>query len=429
MIGSDKEENELPEINMPEIDRAIQTGIYEKTFSAAACIASRGGKVFHRAAYGSPTMPPPMRKIGLDTVFDLASLTKPLASGLAVLSLTGKNRLDIGTTLDRTLPEFKNIEKFKNISIDMLLDHTSGLPSYRSFWDDLRNADRRLATHQKRIGKAEAIKFFKERILETPLEYEPGSQEVYSDLGFMILGWIIENAVSMPLDTWLERNIYKPMGLEDDLFFIRLEDKRRQQFLKRRTFAATEDCKWRKKVVQGEVHDPNAWGMGGVAGHAGLFGTVDGVWKLTNSLWASYKGESRDFHGGTVRRFWTRSKRLRNTTRALVWDTPSKLEPSSGLRFSRNSIGHLGFTGCSIWIDLSTDIMGVVLTNSVHPSPDDKKDAMLKFRGRVYDLISKAGESLPPDDDRATGSAAFSQTTMAGVGLPLGGIMRGPGRR
>ncbi len=402
----------LPEVTVPDIDRCIQTGIYEKTFSAAACIASVGGTVFHRGIYGTPTQPPPVRKLGFDALFDLASLTKPLASGLGALLLASRNRIDLNASVAKTLPEFRD-KRFERMSIDMLLDHTSGLPAQRSFWKDIQEAEAPLPEKQRTLGTQAALPAFRRAVAEATLENDPGTKVVYSDVGFMALGWIIENIVGQPLDTFLEREVYKPLGLADDLFFIRLDDMRRRQRLSKRVFAATEDCPWRGKVLQGEVHDPNAWGAGGVAGHAGLFGTVDAVWQLTRTLWASYKGEERTFLGGTVRRFWTRSRRVPGSTRTLAWDTPTAHGSSAGKRFSLTSVGHLGFTGCSIWIDLSTDIIGVVLTNAAHPSPEGKKEAMAKFRPRVYELIGKYGESVPREG-YAQGAAAFYSGPVGG---------------
>ncbi len=418
---------ELPCVAVPEIDRCIQTGIYEKTFSAAVCIASVGRNVFHRAAYGNPLTPPPVRKVGMDVLFDLASLSKPLGAGLAALWLTSKSRVDLNASIVKTIPELR-VPRFEKITIDMLLDHTSGLPARRSFWQDLRDAEAKLPEAQRVLGTQKAVPWFKARLGDTVLEADPGAKTVYSDLGFMALGWIVESLVGQPLDVFLEREIYRPLGIADDLFFVRLDDERRRQRLARRTFAATEDCAWRQKMLQGEVHDPNAWAMGGVAGHAGLFGSVDAVWKLVAALWESYKGDNRFFLGGTVKRFWTRSKRLPGTTRALAWDTPTVNNSAAGKRFSQASVGHLGFTGGSIWIDLSTDIIGVVLTNAAHPSPEGKQEALAKLRPRIYELIAKEGESLPADAGKATGSKAFYSGPIVGPSSGGPNPLRGPWR-
>ena len=124
---------ELPTPNIPDIDRCIQKGLQDHTFSAASCVASRGEKIFHRAVYGCPVYPPPLRKIGFDTLFDLASLTKPLGAGLAAMFLAGKGHLDLSITLDKTLPEFRTRAEFKTITLDMLLEHCGGFPALAAY--------------------------------------------------------------------------------------------------------------------------------------------------------------------------------------------------------------------------------------------------------------------------------------------------------
>lgn len=395
----------LPDVRKPDIDRCVQKPVYEKTFSAASVLASVGGEVYHRAFYGSAVQPPPLRKIGHDALFDLASLTKPLATGLAALYLASRSRIDLGAPLSSTLPEFRD-KRFDKITLDMLLDHSSGFPRSRSYWERVADHDAKVPSSQAMMGKPDAVQFIKEEVAKTTLEADPGTQEIYSDIGFMVLGWVIEGIVGKPLNVFLEREIYRPLGLHEDLFFIPLEDTRFRQRLGRRTFVATEECPWRDRLLQGEVHDRNAYALGGLAGHAGLFGTGDAVWRLVHTLWACANGEDRTFLSGTVRRFWTRSKRIRNTTRALAWDTPSTNDSMAGKRFSRNAIGHLSNTGCSIWVDMSSNIIGVVLANSPHPSPENKDEAMKAFRPRVYELIAKEGESLDGPQG-ARGSAAF----------------------
>lgn len=394
---------------IPDIDRCIQTYLHQGVFSAAACVASVGNRVFHRAFYGASqagTGAGARAQLREDALFDLASLTKPLATALAAMHLVSRGRLDLGAALNRTIPELRDA-RFGAITVDMLLDHTAGFPATRSFWDVLRQTDAKV------VGTRGALPQIRKLVAETPLEHDPGTKACYSDVGFMLLGWIVEAAAGKPLDILLERELYAALGLSPDLLFVRLDDAKQKAKLARRQFVATEDCPWREKVLVGEVHDPNAWAMGGVAGHAGLFGTADAVWKLCYALWHSAQGDGREFLGGTVRRFWTRSRRVRDTTRTLGWDTPSARGSMAGDRFSRTSVGHLGFTGTSIWIDLSTDIIGVLLTNSVHPKVEGKSEALKSLRPKVYDLIAKYGEALPRDPDRPTGAQAFSKTKLS----------------
>lgn len=372
----------LPTAHVDEIDRAVQRGVYDKTYSAAACIGSIGTRMFHRAVYGSAVQPPPLRKVGLDTLFDLASLSKPLGAGLAALYLVGRSRMDLSITLDRVLPEFRQSPHMASIRVDMLLDHTAGFDaSLPRLWEQDGWSVNTPA--EKTVAR------YKETIAKLPLAYVPGSKMIYSDVGFMVLGWVVEQVTGKPLDIFLEQEIYKPLQLDSDVFFVRHGEQMSRKRIRNRVVAATEQCAWRGKLIQGEVHDPHAWCMGGVAGHAGLFGTVDGVWRLLHQLLKAYRAEDSFFHSGTVQRFWTRSKRPADTTRTLAWDTPSAQNSQAGQRFSRTAVGHLGFTGCSMWIDPSKSVIGVYLANAAHPSPDNKSAAMAVLRPRVFDLIAK----------------------------------------
>ena len=147
--------------------------------------------------------------------------------------------------------------------------------------------------------------------------------------------------------------------------------------------------------------------MGGVAGHAGLFGTVEATWRLVEMMRLCYRGDEQFFHPGTVRKFFTRSGRIKGTTRTLAWDTPSAKGTLAGDRASRSTVGHLGFTGTSVWLDLSLEATTVVLSNVVHPSPEDKKPRMQKFRRRVQDYFWMEAELLVSKNEQGKGSNAF----------------------
>lgn len=382
----------MPAPAVPEIDRCFNKYIHQRVFSAGACVASVGPGIFHRGVYGTPTFPPPARKIEFDAVFDLASLTKPLGTALGALLLAGANRLDLSVPLSRTIPEFAD-SRFDGITLDMLLDHTAGFPASVPFWESLHGPG---GPGSRVAGTELAPPLLKEQVAGLPVEAPPGSRVLYSDVGFLILGWILEEVTGKPLDVFLKREILDPLGLSNDLFFVRLDDPKGRAALRGRSFVATEECPLRGKVLVGEVHDPTAWAAGGVCGHAGLFGTVDGVWKLMRALWECYDGGVGVFHSGTVRRFFTRSNRPRSTTRTLGWDTPSAQGSTAGKRFSRVSVGHLGFTGTSVWMDLRSGVIGVVLANSVHPTVEGKAEQMKVFRPRIYELIAKTGELVGP---------------------------------
>jgi CubicO group peptidase (beta-lactamase class C family) len=219
-------------------------------------------------------------------------------------------------------------------------------------------------------------------LLNMPLAYEPGGGTLYSDLGFMVLEWIVEERAGMPMHLFLDRHFYRPLLLTKTF----LSNDSISTRFKEDQFAATEDCPWRGKMIRGSVHDENAYAVGGYSGHAGLFGTAEEVYALVNLLKDQlFWGRSGYIKPETIREFFTRQDLVDGSTWALGWDTPSPENSSSGKYFSDKTVGHLGFTGTSIWIDLERDVVVIFLTNRIHPTRNNEK--IKAFRPRVHDLI------------------------------------------
>lgn len=415
----DEEPKGPPEITVPEIDRAVMGGIMggQKIFSAAGAIGSKKGAIYHRGVYGQLSFETVPEKVKFETLFDISSLTKPLSTGLAVIQLVSKGRLSVDAPVSRFLKDF-NGPVWDKILIEHLLDHTSGLHSHKPFWEPIKKEQE--DTNRVILATREAETKIREAVSKLPPAKPVGEASIYSDLNFMILGWIVESIVNKRLNLHVEQDLYKPLGL-NDLFYVDMTDPKKPRA--KRKFAATEKCKWRRRTLSGEVHDPNAWAMGGVAGHAGLFGTVDNVHRLGQMFLDSYIGkEGAPFHTGTVRRFFTRSKRTANKTWALGWDTPSPKDSLAGSRMSRSAVGHLGFTGCSIWIDLQHDCVTTLLTNRVHPTPEGKDDWMRKFRPHFEDLNASYSQSWTPpveeqeEDEYAAAKKLQAMKNKAGPG-------------
>ncbi len=217
-----------------------------------------------------------------------------------------------------------------------------------------------------------------------PLKYIPGKKTVYSDLGFMILEWIIEVISGKRLDSFVHDEIYNPLGL-DNLFFVDHEVSVSEQFLQK-SYAATERCPWRERLIEGRVHDDNAYVVGGISGQAGLFGTVLDVNALLTEMMSSYYGNSEKyvFDNNLVKFFF---KPQKCTDRVLGFDTPSQSGSSSGNCFSKRTVGHLGFTGTSFWMDLNHRIIVLLLTNRVHPHRDNIK--IREFRPEIHNAVMK----------------------------------------
>jgi len=347
------------------IDKAVEEGVFP---GACACIWHRGSFVlFHYAGHAQTV--PEMRDLKGTTFFDLSSLTKPLACGLIMMRMVETRQIG----LDDKLHKFLGVPSDKrDITIAQLLSHSAGF----SAWHPL---------YLNRQGMTAPVfaKSALSQILSRPLEYEAGKGYVYSDLGYIVLGAVIEKVSRMSLAALFSR-------LADELevpnlIFVRHEHKKPGDL----DFAATEKCSWRKRVIVGEVHDENAWAMGGVSAHAGLFGTARDVCKLGAQLLTIFLGSKGPLKTETVKLFWTYKGR---GTHKLAWDSPSAKGSSAGDFLSLESVGHTGFSGTSIWIDPARELVCVLLTNRIHPTRNN--DKIKDFRPKFHNLMIKIIENM-----------------------------------
>lgn len=343
----------------------MRQALVEKVFPGAVLLVSQAGRMVFHKAYGVANIYT-KQKMTTDTVFDLASLTKPLATTLAVMLLVKKKRLGLSQELASILPVFRGTEK-ETITVEQLLAHHSGLPDYRPYY---------LTLSESPLENRKAL--LKNLLTKEPLISPAGETAVYSDLGFMQLNWIVEVSAGNALDRFVAEKVYQPLGLKN-LFFPGIGRRAHGG-----PFAATENCPWRKTVLEGVVHDENAYAMGGVEGHSGLFGTAEDVSHLLSVLLSGHMGEKPAAIGDQklLRRFFNR---YRDSDRALGFDTPAAQDPSCGRYFSKQSVGHLGFTGTSFWMDLSKKMTVVLMTNRVHPSRDNT--AIKSFRPKIHDAV------------------------------------------
>jgi len=217
-----------------------------------------------------------------------------------------------------------------------------------------------------------------------PLLAKPGMRACYSDLGFVLLDWLIERQSGLPADQLFELVLAEPLGLRD-LFFIDLKDPGRASAARAgHCFAATELCPWRKRVLCAEVHDDNTFAMGGVSGQAGLFGSAEACSRLAQVWLEALRGQGNFLDPVLAKVFCQRSD-LAGSTRALGFDTPSPGTSSAGRHFGPRAIGHTGFTGTSLWLDPDRQLSVCLLTNRVHPSRNH--NAIGSFRPRLHDLV------------------------------------------
>jgi CubicO group peptidase (beta-lactamase class C family) len=223
-----------------------------------------------------------------------------------------------------------------------------------------------------------------QRILAEPLEMPPGAREIYSDLGFILLGSILERASGLSLDRLFQEELTEPLGLPH-VGYRRIDGPQGGVAGAEEIIAATEYCNWRTRVLIGEVHDENCHLLGGVAGHAGLFSTSDDLDRIAAELFEASCGRSGLFSAPSMKTFFERQGSPAQGTWALGWDTPSEEDSTAGRYYSKNSFGHNGFTGTSLWMDFERNISVVFLTNRVHPSRENT--AIRGLRPQVHDAV------------------------------------------
>jgi CubicO group peptidase (beta-lactamase class C family) len=353
-------------MNSNPVDHLMRTGLQDRVYPGAVLLVGHGDVPLFFEAYGFANLFSG-QAMTRETVFDLASLTKPLATSLAVARLVDQGRIGLDEPVRTWLPALAGSDKAP-LTARQLLCHQSGFPAHRLFYMTLKA----LAPVERSVALFELLR-------HTPLVGDPGGPARYSDLGFMLLRRLVEAVCGCPMNRFLATEVYAPLGLKD-LFFVDLTDIRRPH----RPYAATELCPVRSRLLVGEVHDDNAWFAGGVDGHAGLFGTARAIFQLLRSLVADLKGGSDtalfskqvlgELFGG-----------VRTSALPLGFDRPSVQHSSAGRHFSVNTVGHLGFTGVSFWLDLEKDACIILLTNRVHPFRWNMR--LRQFRPRIHDRI------------------------------------------
>jgi CubicO group peptidase (beta-lactamase class C family) len=339
-------------------------------------VAERGQTLFHEA-FGARQVVPRRLPALRDTVYDVASLTKAVSTTVLAMQEVAAGRLELDRAATEILPELAAGDEVRaRITVRQLLCHASGLPAHRPFW--------RLAAR----APAERLAIARLAARE-PLEYAPGARAIYSDLGFILLGWLLERLTGARLDVLFAERIARPLGLAATTFVNLADADARASLLAERTVAPTQISGERQGLVLGEVDDLNAFAMGGIAGHAGLFSTADELGAIAGALVRAHRGEA----GGivepeVVRQFWSPSG-VPSSTWRLGWDGPAETGSQAGERLSRAAVGHLAFTGCSLWVDPARDVIVVLLANRVHPAvPTD--DRFRRFRPALHDAALDA---------------------------------------
>jgi len=348
--------------------QVLKDAIAAHAFPGCAFGVLAGGEVVLEDALGHFTYEEGAPAVAAQTVYDLASLTKVVATTAAAMLLWERGLLDLDLPLGELLPGFvvgrKAGDLARNVTLRHLLAHNSGLPGYVEFF-------RTVATPAALFRAC----------LDLQLESEPGSRAEYSDPGFILLGKALEIVMHEHLATWTRKQIFKPLGLISTMFSTPVSS--------RPLIPPTEeDTTLRHRRIQGEVQDENAWLLHGAAGHAGLFSNVPDLLRFAKEILAAADPATSAqkpllFQAATIEHFAQRQG-PEGSSRALGWDTPSA-NSSAGSLFSPHSIGHLGFSGCSLWIDLDASVAVALLTNRTWP--DRQSQLIREVRPAFHNAI------------------------------------------
>ena len=345
---------------IPRLDSVIKASIADHASPGVTIAVARRGKLLLLRGYGHSDWAPGAPAATDSTMYDMASLTKVVATTTAAMILEEEGKLDIERTVASYLPEYDVPDK-RAITVRMLLTHASGIRSNHPLWKEAKGREQYFAG---------MVKF--------PLARVPGSAVEYTDWNMVLMQFIIERITGQTLDQFVQARVFGPLGMRDTQY-------NPPETLKPR-IAPTETEDFRGGQVWGVVHDETAWVLGGVSGNAGLFASARDLAVFVQMLLngGSYAG-TRIVRPSTVAR-WTARQRP-DASRALGWDTPSP-QSSAGRFFSLRSFGHTGFTGTSIWADPERELFVVLLTNRVNPTRDNQKIGPL--RRAVADVVQQS---------------------------------------
>jgi CubicO group peptidase (beta-lactamase class C family) len=339
----------------------LQQAIAERAFpGCAVSLLHRGGLVALKGL-GRFTYEPNSPAVEAGTIFDLASVSKVVATTPMAMLLYERGQLDLEAPVTSLLPEFAGDDPRRDhVTVRMLLAHSSGLPAYERLFERAR-------TREELIHAA----------LSTPLTAEPGTRAEYSDIGFILMGELLARLADEPLDRFCQREVFGPLGMARTCFCP-------PAAWRAQIPPTVDDRTFRHRVVQGEVHDENASVMGGVAGHAGVFAPAADVAIFAHAM---LNGGRPILRPATLALFTRRQTSPAGTSRALGWDTPS--QPSqSGRHLSSSSFGHLGYTGTSLWMDPELQLAVTLLTNRTWP--DHSNQTIKQVRPSFHDAVVEA---------------------------------------
>ncbi len=379
----------------------LASGVDEGVFPGAVLLVGKRGEVIFEEAVGT------LSKIEgadgvptkVETVFDIASLTQPIVTASLIMILLEKGKLHLDDKVTRYVPGFGTFSK-SDITIRNLLEHSSGLVHWHPFYEEIvaLSASSRMGI----LASSTAKDYVYQQISRFALKHKAGAVQIFSDIGYIILGQVIERLFGAPLNKIANKLLFQPLGMASSSFIDLPMVKRGALEAVPDIVAPTEACSWRKRILVAEVHDDNAWAMGGISGHAGCFSTARDIHNFAASLLAAYHGQASFVARKTVRTFWypwveqygdpslvegsiREHFQDKNHSWRLGWEGPNQDNGMVGAGLSPFAVGHAGFTGCSLWIEPELGLDIVLMTNRIHPTRNNKK--ILEYRPKLHGAI------------------------------------------
>lgn len=366
-------------IDFSQVDGIIEDGIKSQAFPSAVLVVGNSKGIIYQNAYGRLTYDESSPLTTLRTIYDLASVTKVIATTSAIMKLYDEGKINLNSPVAGYIPEFGNNGK-EDITVFNLLVHNSGLAAWTPFYQN------------PEIDSPEKVK---NAVYTCAKEYATGTQTIYSDYNAFLLGEIVQRISGLRLDKYCEQNIFSRLAMGDTYFLVPMSEDYR--------IAPTEnDTYWRNQLLKGYVHDEMAAMLEGVSGNAGLFSTGPDLFRfmqmmLNKGLYIDERKMSKAnvydtlFSAETVDLFTSKVTGLGySNTRALGWETkpePTKYPPQCGWKFSSNCFGHTGYTGTSVWADKEKDVIVILLTNRVYPKRGNEE--IRNIRPKVTDEVCK----------------------------------------
>ena len=344
---------------LERIDRVVEEGIHRKQMPGCVVVIGSRNEIYFEKAYGQRQLQPEPVPMTLATVFDLASLTKPIATGTSIMQLAEHGKIDLTASVSTYLPEFTGSGKEK-ITVTQLLTHQGGLIP-----------DNALADYQR--GRKIAY----QKINELTLRAEPGTEFIYSDVSFIVLGELVERITGQRLDEYAQEQIFKPLQMADSGYLPGA------QLRERAAPTQEREDRW----MRGEVHDPRAYEMDGVAGHAGLFSTAADLTRFARMILNRGKLDGVQVLDSKTVEQITAPVTVSGGVRSLGWDKQTGYSSNKGDLLSDQAIGHGGFTGTGLWIDPELDLFIIFLSNRVHPDGSGSVNSLI---GRIATISAAA---------------------------------------